>query len=241
MCHGVYDPKVSSLRGDGATRRPTPSRRRRRARGMSWAARVALVGASVVTLFLFTRMLEPREDVSFYALEGGEVVALKSLQNGKYLEVHHRDGKVYATASDSHAYAAQWRVLVLDAATVEVLAKSAQAVDYHSQRFTGRKMSSGSGCACSGFSNDHGFGRFCHPWETDDQEPWCYVNSSCPSTSARGSFGTNPSPNPNPSPIPSPNPNPNPRPAHAHRERERAHLRRRQRGPRHRVELQGER
>ena len=156
---------------------------------MSWAARVALVGASVVTLFLFTRMLEPREDVSFYALEGGEVIALKSLQNGKYLEVHHRDGKVYATASDSHAYAAQWRVLVLDAATVEVLAKSAQAVDYHSQRFTGRKMSSGSGCACSGFSNDHGFGRFCHPWETDDQEPWCYVNSSCPSTSARGSFG----------------------------------------------------
>ena len=156
---------------------------------MSWAARVALVGASVVTLFLFTRMLEPREDVSFYALEGGEVIALKSLQNGKYLEVHHRDGKVYATASDSHAYAAQWRVLVLDAATVEVLAKSAQAVDYHSQRFTGRKMSSGSGCACSGFSNDHGFGRFCHPWETDDQEPWCYVNSSCRSTSARGSFG----------------------------------------------------
>ena len=156
---------------------------------MSWTARVALVGASVVTLFLFTRMLEPREDVSFYALEGGEVIALKSLQNGKYLEVHHGDGKVYATASDSHSYAAQWRVLVLDGATVEVLAKSAQAVDYHSQRFTGRKMSSGSGCACSGFSNDHGFGRFCHPWETDDQEPWCYVNSSCPSTSARGSFG----------------------------------------------------
>ena len=171
---------------------------------MSWAARVGLVGASVVTLFLFTRMLEPREDVSFYALEGGEVVALKSLQSGKYLEVHHRDGKVYATASDSHAYAAQWRVLVLDAATVEVLAKSAQAVDYHSQRFTGRKMSSGSGCACSGFSNDHGFGRFCHPWETDDQEPWCYVNSSCPSTSARGSFGTNPNPNPSPNPNPQP-------------------------------------
>ena len=155
----------------------------------AWAARVALVGASVTTLFLFTRLLEPREDVSFYALEGGEVIALKSLQNGKYLEVHHGDGKVYATASDSHGYAAQWRVLVLDAATVEVLAKSAQAVDYHSQRFTGRKMSSGSGCACSGFSNDHGFGRFCHPWETDDQEAWCYVNSSCASDSARGSFG----------------------------------------------------
>ena len=155
----------------------------------AWAARVALVGASVTTLFLFTRLLEPREDVSFYALEGGEVIALKSLQNGKYLEVHHGDGKVYATASDSHGYAAQWRVLVLDAATVEVLAKSAQAVDYHSQRFTGRKMSSSSGCACSGFSNDHGFGRFCHPWETDDQEAWCYVNSSCASDSARGSFG----------------------------------------------------
>ena len=65
-------PKV--LRGDGASR--DGRRRRRRARGMSWAARVALVGASVVTLFLFTRMLEPREDVSFYALEGGEVNAL---------------------------------------------------------------------------------------------------------------------------------------------------------------------
>ena len=50
-------------------------------------------------------------------------------------------------------------MLVLDAATVEVLAKSAQSVDYHSQRFTGRKMSSGSGCACSGCRNREEFVR----------------------------------------------------------------------------------
>lgn len=151
--------------------------------------RAFLISLSVATLYLFTEMLKPLEEMSFYALEGGEVVALRSLHNGMLLEVSPNDGRVYATASDGHAYAAQWRVLVLDAATVRALAKSAQEIDRHSYQFTGRAMASGTGCACSGFSNAHGFGRFCHPWESDDQEPWCYVNASCAAATARGSFG----------------------------------------------------
>lgn len=50
------------------------------------------------------------------------------------------------------------------------------------------------GCACSGFSNKHGFGASCFAWEVGlegaSKTPWCYVNSDCPSAQGRkGSFG----------------------------------------------------
>ena len=34
-----------------------------------------------------------------------------------------------------------------------------------------RKVVTESGCACSGFSNDHGFGAYCFPWEDVAQAP----------------------------------------------------------------------
>lgn len=35
------------------------------------------------------------------------------------------------------------------------------------------------GCPCSGESDEHGFGRFCHNWESEFHRPWCYVSATC--------------------------------------------------------------
>ena len=45
------------------------------------------------------------------------------------------------------------------------------------------------GCQCLGRSNPHGFGAYCHRWETPEQRPWCYVAAECPSPNAVGDYG----------------------------------------------------
>ena len=127
--------------------------------------------------------------VSFDSLKGGEEIAIRSLATGKYLSLSPSSGKVLASAESAMAAVTRWRVLVLDTDTVSALLRSARSIDEHSEKFTGRKMLSASGCKCSGFSNAHGLGRFCHPWEDPMQEAWCYVSDNCSSASSRGSFG----------------------------------------------------
>ena len=85
------------------------------------------------------------------------------------------------------------------------------------------------GCACSGFSNKHGYGSSCKAWEEQQapgQTPWCYTYANCSSIGVRkGSFGrphvecepwyeqlppaTSPPP-PSPPPPPPPPPPPSP-------------------------------
>ena len=49
------------------------------------------------------------------------------------------------------------------------------------------------GCACSGYSNKHGYGASCKAWEdaiAPGQTPWCYTHANCSSVLVRkGSFG----------------------------------------------------
>ena len=127
--------------------------------------------------------------VDFSTLKGGEIVAIKSLHTGKYLELQPRTGKVSASGEDAMDVTSHWRVLVLDTDTVAALLRSARTIDEKSHKFTGRRMRTVSGCACSGFSNSHGLGRFCFPWEDPYQDAWCYVSDNCSSATSRGSFG----------------------------------------------------
>ena len=125
----------------------------------------------------------------FYSLQGGEVITIRSLATNKYLTVSPSSGRVLASAESAERAASRWRVLVLDKDTVAALLQSARSIDSHSERFTGRKMATASGCRCSGFSNAHGLGRFCHSWEDPMQESWCYVGDNCSSATSSGSFG----------------------------------------------------
>lgn len=149
-----------------------------------------LLGLALAAYLLLGRLFTPRVlDDPLYTLKGGETIAIRSLATGKYLEVQPASGRVLASAASSEPLATRWRVLLLDTDTVAALLRSAQKVDERSTTFTGRRMVSQSGCTCSGFSNAHGFGRFCHPWEDPMQEEWCYVNNNCSSATSRGSFG----------------------------------------------------
>ena len=121
------------------------------------------------------------------SFEFGSTVSVVSIRaaSGKYLEVSSEDGIVRATATSPDSNAARFRVHVLSAEAVRALKLAASSM--HFLPSTGG-MRTIDGCQCSGFSNEHGFGRFCHPWEDDMQAPWCYVGAHC-KTATIGSFG----------------------------------------------------
>ena len=146
-----------------------------------WLAALALAGLLFV--------LRPYPEVSIYTLEGGEIIALRSMHSNRYLQLDEETGQVFANAESASSDTAQWQVLVLDTDAVRVLARSAKGIDARSELFTGRRTKTASGCNCSGYSNAHGLGRFCHPWEDKNQDAWCYVSDDCTSASSRGSFG----------------------------------------------------
>ncbi len=146
-----------------------------------------LATAAVATIIV--RYAFSTSPVDIYALGNGEVIAIRSLSSGRYLSLDPASGRVYANAETPAQSTARWRVLALDMHTAGALARSAQSIDARSERFTGRRMRTVSGCVCSGYSNAHGYGRFCHPWEDPAQESWCYVSQNCTSASAHGSFG----------------------------------------------------
>jgi hypothetical protein len=150
---------------------------------------VRWVAAALAFGGLLFAWIRPNPTIDIYTLEGGEIIALRSMHTGQYLQLDEETGQVFANAETPAAQTAQWQVLVIDTDTVRILARSAQGVDARSERFTGRRMKTASGCACSGFSNAHGLGRFCHPWEDKNQEAWCYVSDNCTSAALKGSFG----------------------------------------------------
>ena len=80
-----------------------------------------------------------------------------------------------------------FRVLVLSSATVRALRLAAASREAFSEEHEHRGRTR-SGCRCSGFSNEHGFGRYCHPWESRVQVPWCYVDAACSAAGEVRSF-----------------------------------------------------
>ena len=158
---------------------------------MARNAVVCLLLSAAVAVFLIARLRSKsfESGVDFSSLKGGEIIAIKSLFTGKYLELQPLTGKVAASAAEATDATSHWRVLVLDTDTVATLLRSARTIDEKSSKFTGRRMVTASGCACSGYSNSHGLGRFCYPWENMYQDAWCYVSDNCSSATSRGSFG----------------------------------------------------
>ena len=111
-----------------------------------------------------------------------------SVHGHAYLQVSPRDGLLRASASAATEPGTTFRVLVLSSGTVRALRLAAASHDRFVEA-SERASRTKSGCRCSGFSNEFGFGRFCHPWESASQEPWCYVDEACAGAAAAGSFG----------------------------------------------------
>lgn len=147
-----------------------------------------LLGLAIVcAVVLYVTM--PRDAAPEFDFGGvSSIVALRSLANGKFVEVSLEDGLLRATAEDASSARAQFRALVLGAGTVKALRIGSLKASHAAEKWNSNvKMVTKSGCRCSGFSNEHGFGRYCYPWETEWQAPWCYVSDTCAGSSV-GSF-----------------------------------------------------
>lgn len=107
---------------------------------------------------------------SFHA---GDLVAIKNLHTGKYLAVG-TDGLVRASAETNAEPAARFRLLGLDSKFLQAMG-ALHAKAPQKNLGVGGKL----GCPCSGESDEHGFGRFCHNWESEFHRPWCYVSATC--------------------------------------------------------------
>jgi hypothetical protein len=102
------------------------------------------------------------------SFRAGDLVAIKNIHTGKYLAVGP-DGLVRASAETSAEPAARFRLHGLDRFI------QTNAMPPQKNLGVGGKL----GCPCSGESDEHGFGRFCHNWESEFHRPWCYVSEKC--------------------------------------------------------------
>ena len=99
----------------------------------------------------------------------GQTVVIKSTKTGKYLAVSP-DGLLRATAELPSAAAARFHLVALTPSAVRMLQPA---------HVTELKEKGRYGCQCSGFKDEHGFGQFCHSWESTHHRPWCYVDKTC--------------------------------------------------------------
>ena len=135
---------------------------------------IAAMGVARVVAELLLEELGPAGGAGGSAgsisLSTGQPVALSSRSTGLFLHVSLDDGLLKAgskTASDkeSHFY-----VVPVTEATVASLRAAAAATAKLASKWEDIKTVSRSGCNCTGFSNEHGFGRYCHAWELSYQE-----------------------------------------------------------------------
>ena len=64
-------------------------------------------------------------ELELLSLQGGELIAIRSLATEKYLTLSPTSGHVLATAETASSVASWWRVLVLDTDTVSAFMRSA--------------------------------------------------------------------------------------------------------------------
>ena len=102
----------------------------------------------------------------------GHVIAIRSVYTGHYLEVTP-DGLLRPTANSSSVPAARFGASAVPKSLLNLL--KPRPVGKSETKQTTRR-----GCKCSGFSDAHGFGRFCYHWESEWHRPWCYVSDDCP-------------------------------------------------------------
>ena len=105
----------------------------------------------------------------------GEVVAIRSVHTGLFLEVSPDDGRLRATAATASNLTTLFRVMILPKPMVELLVDAthtANTAQWAKRRHWTGSSGPASGCRCSGYSNDHGFGSYCYGWEYESQTPW---------------------------------------------------------------------
>ena len=102
------------------------------------------------------------------------LVTLRSRATNKFVEVSAADGLLRVSANVSGP-ATRFRMLTVAPSTVARLRQLSLTFERTQVKAgrNGHSMVTRSGCKCSGFSNEHGFGRFCHAWETKWQDKWC--------------------------------------------------------------------
>ena len=146
-------------------------------------------------LLLFTAVATTGDSsIRTFLPKEGEIVAIRSAHAGKYLEVSPHDGRLRATATRPVNHTALFRIMILPNSMVELLidaSRTANSAQWAQRRHWTGGDGPGSGCQCSGYSNDHGFGAYCYGWEYEMQAPWCYVTEACSATDTfvKGSFG----------------------------------------------------
>ena len=157
------------------------------ARHMNGKFLVACAAACIGLVTLAGVSMREEVHTTSFVPKDGEVVAIKSLETGRYLEVSQDDGKLRANATRSTNRTALFRITLLTPTMVEMLVDAMRTTN--KAVWARRKQVTTSGCTCSGYSNDHGFGAYCFSWEYDAQTPWCYVSDACSSQTSKGSFG----------------------------------------------------
>ena len=104
-----------------------------------------------------------------FELGSSSLVSIRSMDSSRaYLQLSTQDGLLRASATSADEVGTSFRVLVLSSSTVRALRLAAASREAFSEDHD-HKGRTKSGCRCSGFSNEHGFGRFCHPWESISQ------------------------------------------------------------------------
>ena len=173
-------------------------------------AACCLLGA-LIGMF-YCQSTDTTADINIQRVTGRKEVVIQSVATGAYLAVDRGDSAVKSSSKMMMAQSTRFTMLTVSPSTVARLRELAAAreADVAAARSHTR-----SGCQCSGFSSEHGFGRYCHPWESEWQDAWCYVNETCAgNTVRRGSFKRRHemctfAPPPSPPPLPnSPPPTP---------------------------------
>ena len=101
----------------------------------------------------------------------GTVVAIQNVQTGKFLTMAG-NGVLHVSSNSTRDPSTHFKLVALSRSAVDMLLPSKKVAAPPS----GTKNL----CPCSGFSDEHGFGRFCHGWESEFHRPWCYVGEACP-------------------------------------------------------------
>ena len=122
------------------------------------------------------------------SLSTGQPVALSSRSTGSFVHVSLADGLLKAGAKTASDKVSHFYLVPVTEATVARLRVAAAATAKLASKWEDIKTVSRSGCNCTGFSNEHGFGRYCHSWELTYQDAWCYVDETCKGGN-KGSFG----------------------------------------------------
>jgi hypothetical protein len=143
---------------------------------------------ALVTLAIAGLTGYPGGGAGSISLSTGQPVALSSRSTGAFLHVSLEDGLLKAGAKSAGDKVSHFYLVPVTEATVASLRVAAAATAKLASKWEDIKTVSRSGCNCTGFSNEHGFGRYCHSWELSYQDAWCYVDESCQGGN-KGSFG----------------------------------------------------